>query len=414
MDSKPRSKANLKKYTKVDGKWRFVPVLKQNGVPYPGTVIIDGKPVRSTTGTFYLESYENGRRVQKPVGNSPREAKDAWNRHSNPDRDSASILAEDENAGPALTPIATAFERFLEEAKATKEPATYKAYWKDLDWVAAKLDRQFVSKVTRHDVLRVMGEGRQEGLDPKTINRKMIVALMALRNAGAQIEMKRGDWPKVIESIVEIYDPKELAAFFRACAPREKLLFETFLCTGFRKREIATLTWNDVDFDQRTLRVRRKPEYGFKPKNHEERAVPVPWKLIRSLAARRKTHGESTLIFPTLPHPKRPEYGGQMPDAHHLELCKQIAWQARLNCRHCATAKGRCSQGPYCERWTLHKWRHTFATSSLRSGVDVKSLQVLLGHKNLATTEKYLRSLPPIGLRSKVEKSIVAEILRGK
>lgn len=414
MDSKRPSKANLKKYTKVDGKWRFVPVLKQNGVPYPGTVMIDGQPVRSTTGTFYLESYENGRRVQKPVGNSPREAKDAWNRHSNPDDDSASILAEDENAAPELTPISIAFQRFLEETRATKEPATHSAYRRDLDWVAEKLGRQFVSQVTRQDVLRVMGKGRQEGLDPKTINRKMIVALMALRNAGADIEMKRGDWPKTTEPMVEIYEPNQLKAFFRACAPGEKLLFETFLCTGFRKREIATLTWNDVDFNQRTVRVRRKPEYGFQPKNHEERAVPVPSRLIRSLAARKKTHGETTLVFPTPPHPKRPDYGGERPDAHHLELCKQIAWRAKLNCRHCSTPRGRCAQGPYCERWTLHKWRHTFATSSLRSGVDVKSLQVLLGHKNLATTEKYLRSLPPVGLRSKIEKSIVAGILGGK
>lgn len=46
MDSKNGSKANLKKYIKIDGKWRFVPVLKQNGVPYPGTVMIDGKPRR--------------------------------------------------------------------------------------------------------------------------------------------------------------------------------------------------------------------------------------------------------------------------------------------------------------------------------------------------------------------------------
>jgi hypothetical protein len=42
MVSKPGSKANLKKYTKVDGKWRFVPVLSQDGVPYPGTVMIGG------------------------------------------------------------------------------------------------------------------------------------------------------------------------------------------------------------------------------------------------------------------------------------------------------------------------------------------------------------------------------------
>lgn len=71
MDSTATPKANLKKYIKFAGKWRFVPVLKQNGVPYPGTVLIDGEPVRSTTGRFYIEYYENGRRVQRPVGTSP-------------------------------------------------------------------------------------------------------------------------------------------------------------------------------------------------------------------------------------------------------------------------------------------------------------------------------------------------------
>lgn len=72
MDSTNSIRTNLKKYIKVAGKWRFVPVMKQNGVPDPGTVLIDGQPVRSTTGTFYLEYYENGRRVQRPLGTSPR------------------------------------------------------------------------------------------------------------------------------------------------------------------------------------------------------------------------------------------------------------------------------------------------------------------------------------------------------
>ena len=52
MDSK-NSRANLKKYIKVHSPWRFVPVMKRNGVPVP------------------LGYYENGRRVQCPAGTSP-------------------------------------------------------------------------------------------------------------------------------------------------------------------------------------------------------------------------------------------------------------------------------------------------------------------------------------------------------
>ena len=39
MDRTPTPKANLKKYIKVGGEWRLVPLLKQDGVPYPGAVI---------------------------------------------------------------------------------------------------------------------------------------------------------------------------------------------------------------------------------------------------------------------------------------------------------------------------------------------------------------------------------------
>jgi site-specific recombinase XerD len=90
----------------------------------------------------------------------------------------------------------------------------------------------------------------------------------------------------------------------------------------------------------------------------------------------------------------------------------RVASQIELPALH--SKKGQCANGPHCEHWTLHKWKHTFATNALRSEVDVKTLQVMLGHMNLSTTEKYLKSLPAPGLRSKIEKSMMAAILKGK
>jgi hypothetical protein len=215
MDSARSSRANLKKYIKVGRKWRFVPILKQNGVPYPGTVIVDGKPVRSNSGTFYLEYYEDGRRVQKPVGRSPREAKDAWYAlfGSVPEKAPDS---DEEKVAPELTPITAAFQRFLEEARATKEDATYRAYRRDLQWVELTLKRDLVTQVKREDILRLMAKGREASLNPKTVTRRLIVALMALRNAGAMIQLKKGDWPKVTDKSVETYDKRELEKFSAA------------------------------------------------------------------------------------------------------------------------------------------------------------------------------------------------------
>jgi hypothetical protein len=71
-------KTHLKKYLPYAGKWQFFPVAKVNGRPKPEVVLIDGKPIKGTTGTFYLQWRENGVRRTRPVGSTPREALDAW------------------------------------------------------------------------------------------------------------------------------------------------------------------------------------------------------------------------------------------------------------------------------------------------------------------------------------------------
>jgi hypothetical protein len=114
----------------------------------------------------------------------------------------------------------------------------------------------------------------------------------------------------------------------------------------------------DEDLNQKTinkLSVRPKSEFEFTPKSYEERTVPIPSALLESLRARWKKHQTATLIFSTPPHPKRKNYGGDKPDAHRLELGKEIAYRAELNCKRCNTQQGRCSDGPYCQKFYLHK-----------------------------------------------------------
>ena len=152
----------------------------------------------------------------------------------------------------------------------------------------------------RQDILRVFGVGRDEKLNQKSINRRVMVGVMALRNSGAVIELK-GDWPRTTDKGVEIYEQDELRTFFASCDADERLLFQTILCSGFRDRELATLSWSDVDWRQHTLRVRPKPEYGFTPKSYEERSVSVPKALINTLKDHYKSHPSSTLVFPAKP-----------------------------------------------------------------------------------------------------------------
>ena len=414
-------KVNLKKYLAHDGKWQFFPVLKVNGKPRPEAVLIDGEPVKGTTGKFYLDFRQDGKRIQKPCGSTPREALDEW-RKQQAILDGVIEAPEEESAPLPLDhlSIASAAATFLDQVLATKTAGTYDAYRSDLNWFKEHVRHRTVGKVNREEILRLLGKGREMGLAQSSINRRVMIGLLALRNAGSELRLKKGDWPKVPESDVEIYEPEELEWFFAACNPTEKIIFQTFLLSGFRMREVATLTWNDVDERRSTLRVRKRPEYKFAPKSHETRDVVVPRALIALLQEHRKKI-KGQLAFPTSPHPKRPNYGGDKPDAHHLELCKRIAYRAGLNCGFCDLStvdkhgkkrKRLCAEGPYCENWYLHKWRHTYATRMLKDRrMDIKDLQVVLGHKHIATTEIYLKALRVDALQPMVENSSLVAYL---
>jgi integrase len=414
------TKVNLKKYINVDSKWRFVPILKVDGKPRPEAVLIDGTATKGTSGQFYLEYRQDGKRIQRPCGVTPREALEAW-------RTQVAILSGDLDVPEESEPlpiehasIADAVETFLSEIESTKATATYDAYRSDLDWFKARIERTLVGKVTRADIMRLLGKGREEKLAQASINRRVMVGLMALRNAGSKINLKKGDWPKISQHEVEIFEPEDIKAFLAACTEEEeRLIFMTFLLTGFRAREVATLTWDSVDLRRNTLGVKERPAYEFKPKSYEARSVPVPASFIAALKAWQKK-ATGALVFPTPPHPKRPQYGGDQPNAHHLEMCKAIAYRAGLNCGRCVLTSNdkdgqkrlrRCANGPYCEGWYLHRWRHTYATSLLQSSIDIRSLQLLLGHKNIATTEKYLKALRVADLGLKIEASSLAALV---
>jgi integrase/recombinase XerD len=411
----------------LDGKWQFVPVVKQDGKPNPKLILVNGEAVSSKGGTFYLDWRENGKRLTRPVGTTPREALDAWQLQSGVL--AGEIEAPEEPAGKdkGLT-IDTAIKQYLVEVKATKGERTFKEYRRQLVWFRQHSKKRYVSELDRSDAMKMFAQGREERVDglplnQKTINKRVIVMLNAMRSQGAVIQMKKGDWPKTVDKKIEIYQPEELKTFFAACTPEEKLIFQVFLLAGFREREVATFGWPDIEWKEGKLGVSAKPQLGFTSKSYEERSVPVPMSLVAALRERKKA-SSSLLVFPSLPHPTRPDYGkGNNPDGHLLELCKEIAFRAGLNCGHCegeytvyVVKDGvqrkekrayKCDTSPRCANWYLHKFRHTFATNILQS-VDIRSLQEMLGHKNIATTEKYLKSLRLDQLRDRIESSELA------
>ena len=100
--------------------------------------------------------------------------------------------------------------------------------------------------------------------------------LNMIRHHEHDVILKRDDWPKTTEKQIEVYTRTETKRFLKTCDPDERLLFELFLCTGFRDAEVSHLFWSDIDFELSRISVTAKTKPRFAPKSYEIRSVDIP------------------------------------------------------------------------------------------------------------------------------------------
>ena len=97
------------------------------------------------------------------------------------------------------------------------------------------------------------------------------------------------------------------------------------------------------------------------------------------------------------------------PDSANEMIVKRVAQRAKLNCGQCITRYGnRCANGPYCQNFFLPKFRHTFATEHLRHGVDIRTLQTWMGHRDIKSTMAYLKGVQSKDALAKVNAGSLA------
>jgi integrase len=132
--------------------------------------------------------------------------------------------------------------------------------------------------------------------------------------------------------------------------------------------------------------------YRFAVKDAEQRELPIPAALLARLKASHKTNPKTRLIL---------SGEDDRPEDHLLRKLKTLARNSGLNCTRCegCQRKGALAE---CEEWSLHKYRRTFATTLLRNGVDLATVQRLMGHSDLASTMRYLRPASTAHMQDKV------------
>lgn len=156
----------------------------------------------------------------------------------------------------------------------------------------------------------------------------------------------------------------EVDRLTQACESfREKLCVFTMLDTGLRVSELADLTKDDILWQEKRLKIHGKG--GPFGKMTKTRVLPMS-ERVRRLIELHYTMEDSFGIT------KR-----------HIErIVKAVANRARIS-----------------KPVTPHVLRHTFAVNCIKKGVNTRTLQYLLGHDRLATTEIYMNLSPEDAIR---------------
>jgi integrase/recombinase XerD len=367
---------------------RFCPAVESaNGRGIKSNVVyVASKEEHHSEGHYYLDWHEGQQRKRKSVGKDPVRAYAAWMKK----KAELSAVAQGVAVVAPLMPasastLAEDVATYLVEVKISKSPATLSAYTLALGNFTASCHKNSLSEITRQDIMEFVRYMREDlKLTDRTCYNRRSHLLTFLKANGVEKLLQKKDKVRYVLSEPEIYDEEQLAKFFAVCDADERVFFEFLLMTGFRKKEAAYVEWRDVDLKAGVVRVTAKSKYGFRPKTYEEREVPIPDKLIATLKSARKG---SELVFPTR---------NDTPRRHRtqlLDLCKAIAKRAKLN--------------P--DDFWLHKFRATFATMHLQAGVDLRTMQSWMGHKDLESTMRYLKPARGKGIRERVNATFAAK-----
>jgi len=161
----------------------------------------------------------------------------------------------------------------------------------------------------------------------------------------------------------EVLGRQELVRLFDAVSnPKHRALLMTAYGSGLRGKELVSLQVNDIDSDRMVIRVRQG-------KGAKDRYTLLSKRLLAELRS-----------YWRLYHPHAPWlFIGARPDQPlSQESVKKIylraKWRAGID-----------------KAGSPHTLRHTFATHLLEAGVDLRTIQYLLGHQSLKSTARYLR-----------------------
>ncbi|MEW6074959.1 MAG: site-specific tyrosine recombinase XerD [Candidatus Omnitrophota bacterium] len=232
-----------------------------------------------------------------------------------------------------------------------------------------------LSKTTRNDITNFMLSQKDRGLSANSISRRLAAIRMFYRFLVRERILKSDpssliDSPKLWQKIPETLSVNEIESLLAqpdirdVQGIRDKAILEVLYATGMRVSEAVHLKTDDVNVEVGFLRCIGK--------GNKERIIPLGKKAIASITrylqasrTRLLKQKASEFIFVS-------RFGKKLSRQSLWKLIKKYARSARIK-----------------KPIRPHILRHSFATHLLERGADLRSVQEMLGHANIATTQIY-------------------------
>jgi integrase/recombinase XerD len=256
---------------------------------------------------------------------------------------------------------------------------TREAYAHDLQAFTAFLarrGRQSLSEVTRTDILDHLLDQKKSGLATPSLARHLVAIKVFFRylcNEGMLPSNPTDamESPRLWKILPPTLTVEEVDALLRAPdtktprGRRDKAILETFYATGLRVSELSALTVDDLQADAGFVRCVGKGD--------KERVVPIGRRALAAIAAwMRGGRGEYSRRNPSCRAIFLSRLG--------LPLDRTVIWRyIRAYAREAGISK------PI----HPHTLRHSFATHLLANGASLRTIQEMLGHADISTTQIY-------------------------
>jgi len=254
---------------------------------------------------------------------------------------------------------------------------TIAAYRRDLVKLAAYAEKRRLdlAKIRRDDVVDFLGDLYRQKLDSRSVARHLVTLRNFFRFALTE-GLIRGDPAENVESpkfrnrlpsFLSLDEVERLLEQPDRKSPRglrDKAMLELLYSTGLRVSELVGLRVADVHMESGSLRCVGKGD--------KERLVPVGRPALAAVQEYLRVARPQLLRGRTTPYLFLGKRGVRLGRIGFWQILKKYGRQAHL--------RGELSP---------HKLRHSFATHLLERGADLRSVQLMLGHADISTTQIY-------------------------